>query len=136
MATKVDELRNADSCFNKAASDEPIFVLRGKDPLAGAAVRLWATLAVGVHGKAKIAEAVEHSKALDRYAKKLAKVTAPEVIAPAPVAAPVQPAAAKPAAPKKAPAAKKPAAKKPAAPRKPAVAKTPVVTEVPPGSGL
>jgi hypothetical protein len=43
--TKAEELANPDSCLNKAADDEPIFVLRGRDALAAEVVRFWATIA-------------------------------------------------------------------------------------------
>lgn len=35
------ELTNADSCWNKAADDEELFVLRGTDPAAPAAIEAW-----------------------------------------------------------------------------------------------
>jgi hypothetical protein len=44
---KRDEIAFHDSCLNKAADDEPIFVLRAHDALAPAVVRAWATLAAG-----------------------------------------------------------------------------------------
>lgn len=44
---KRDEIADPKSCLNKAADDEPIFVLRANDMLAPAVVRAWATLAVG-----------------------------------------------------------------------------------------
>jgi hypothetical protein len=47
-----------DSCFQKAADDEPIFTLRAKDVLAPQIVEAWADLAQR-HGtpEAKLAEA-------------------------------------------------------------------------------
>lgn len=39
---KKDELASPTSCLNKAADDEPIFVLRASDVLAPDVVRLWA----------------------------------------------------------------------------------------------
>lgn len=53
MATK-----HTDTCLQKAADDEPIFVLRAKDKLAPIVVRLWAELAE-LHGcpKPKVMEA-------------------------------------------------------------------------------
>jgi hypothetical protein len=36
------ELSNPNSCLNRAADDEPVFVLRAHDPLASMAVRRWA----------------------------------------------------------------------------------------------
>jgi len=38
---KRDELARPDSCINRAADDEPVFVLRGKDAAAPAAIRWW-----------------------------------------------------------------------------------------------
>ena len=37
------EMDNVYSCLNKAADDEPIFVLRANDELAPMAVRTWAS---------------------------------------------------------------------------------------------
>lgn len=39
---KRDELSDANSCLNKAADNEPLFVLRANDPTAPAAVAAWA----------------------------------------------------------------------------------------------
>lgn len=41
---KCDELSNPQSCLNKAAPDEPVFVLRANDPSAPAIVREWAAI--------------------------------------------------------------------------------------------
>lgn len=41
MSLKKDELANPNSCLNKAADDEPIFVLRANDPVAASIVRQW-----------------------------------------------------------------------------------------------
>lgn len=54
---KFEELRTDTSCLNKADSNEPIFVLRAKDPFAAQAVRLWAAMSVGRHEPEKIEEA-------------------------------------------------------------------------------
>jgi hypothetical protein len=42
MSLKRDEIANPESCLNKAADDEPIFVLRANDPVAASIVRAWA----------------------------------------------------------------------------------------------
>lgn len=42
---KRDELSDPGSCLNKAADDEPIFVIRAKDPLGAATVLQWAQAA-------------------------------------------------------------------------------------------
>jgi hypothetical protein len=39
---KCDELSNPKSCINRAADDEPVFVLRAHDPCAPEIVREWA----------------------------------------------------------------------------------------------
>lgn len=56
---KIDELVSPTSCLNKAGDDEPIFVLRAKDPLAAEVVRFWADKATtsGQHESSKIMEA-------------------------------------------------------------------------------
>ncbi len=46
---KNQELLNQKSCLNKAAPDEPIFVLRAKDKLAPQTLRHWVAIAFGVH---------------------------------------------------------------------------------------
>jgi hypothetical protein len=43
IVLKKDELSNPNSCLNRAASDEPIFVLRANDPVAPSIVRDWAS---------------------------------------------------------------------------------------------
>jgi hypothetical protein len=42
MSLKRDELTNPNGCLNKAADDEPIFVLRANDVIAANIVRRWA----------------------------------------------------------------------------------------------
>jgi len=51
MTTKRQELVSDRSCLSRAGEDEPIFVLRAKDPIAAIAVRIWVTLANdrGIH---------------------------------------------------------------------------------------
>lgn len=51
------EMSTPTSCLNKAAPEEPVFVLRAKDRHAAMTVRHWATMAEGTHEAAKIAEA-------------------------------------------------------------------------------
>jgi hypothetical protein len=48
MSTKKHELERAargEGCLDKAANDEPIFILRGQDKLAPIIVEMWAGLA-------------------------------------------------------------------------------------------
>lgn len=42
MSIKSVELSNPNSCLNRAAPDEPVFVLRANDPCAPRIVRQWA----------------------------------------------------------------------------------------------
>lgn len=69
MATKAEELSNPNSCLSKAADDEPIFVLRAKDPLAADLVREWAMLAArhGEHEDAKCVEALAHARHMEQW---------------------------------------------------------------------
>lgn len=48
--TKADLLADPNSCLNKAAADEPLFVLRAQDLIAPAVVRYWADLLQGLGG--------------------------------------------------------------------------------------
>ena len=41
---KKEELQTRGSCINKAADDEPVFVLRAQDRFAALTVRFWATM--------------------------------------------------------------------------------------------
>ncbi|HZF19463.1 MAG TPA: hypothetical protein VE008_07130 [Burkholderiales bacterium] len=51
MAIKRDEIADPNSCLNRATDEEPIFVLRGKDPLFAKIVEEWAARALlaGLH---------------------------------------------------------------------------------------
>lgn len=57
---KATVLSNPGSCLNRAAPDEPIFVLRAKDPLFAPTIRLWAAMAQGqnVHALDKVDDAL------------------------------------------------------------------------------
>lgn len=63
------------SCLNKAKATEPIFVLRGKDPVAAQAVRHWADMAEarGLHAD-KIEEARKFADEMDAYCGLVARV--------------------------------------------------------------
>jgi hypothetical protein len=67
---KADNLRNPTSCLNKAAADEPLFILRAKDPLAAQAVRHWATMSDGNHEPEKIAQALKAADEMDAWRKR------------------------------------------------------------------
>lgn len=60
---KIEEQADPKSCWNKAFPGERIFVLLGRDPAAGAAIRAWANERVGigknVPGDRQIREALE-----------------------------------------------------------------------------
>lgn len=62
-------------CYAAADPDEPLFILRGRDPMGGALVRLWAALRElkGGEDPKKIAEARECAKAMDQWARKAGK---------------------------------------------------------------
>lgn len=51
---KQNEIQSPYSCLNKAAPDEPIFVLRAQDELAGQTIRFWAGLLMERHGRDSI----------------------------------------------------------------------------------
>ncbi len=63
---KAQEMAMPTSCLNKAQSDEPVFVLRAKDPLAADIVRVWAMMAHrSPHEMWKIKEARELANQMD-----------------------------------------------------------------------
>jgi hypothetical protein len=63
------ELRDPRSCLNRAAEDEPIFVLRANDKLAPHLVKLWAGLArMSGCGAAKTEEAEALAFEMERWA--------------------------------------------------------------------
>jgi DNA-directed RNA polymerase subunit RPC12/RpoP len=66
---KIDEVEIPTSCFNKAAPEEPIFVVRAKDPEAPDTVRTWANNAQtrGTHEPEKIAEAFALADRMEAY---------------------------------------------------------------------
>lgn len=64
---KANELASAESCLNKAADDEPIFVLRAKDRIAPKIVRTWALEAHGIHDEEKCRAASELAHDMERW---------------------------------------------------------------------
>lgn len=54
MATKRENLTNPKSCWNKAADDEPLFILRANDPVASKVVRIWASLSEGMKTQPRV----------------------------------------------------------------------------------
>lgn len=79
---KKQEIDNLASCLNKAAMDEPLFVLRGKDICAAETVREWTRSRVRAgknHPKdAQIVEALAIADAMDAYVAKLANEGKPQ----------------------------------------------------------
>lgn len=67
---KSREIALEHSCLNKAADDEPVFVLRSTDKLAPILVRVWADLAKA-HGCGhhKIREAKQLAHDMEQYAE-------------------------------------------------------------------
>ncbi len=62
------ELSRPDSCLNKAATDEPVFVLRAKDPMAAMTIRHWITMSSnGAHESSKLAEALKAADEMDAW---------------------------------------------------------------------
>lgn len=66
---KRQEMTDPKSCLNKAAADEPVFVLRAKDPLAPDIIRLWAAEAQGMHEVEKCNEATQIADDMDAWRK-------------------------------------------------------------------
>ena len=77
---KREELEFPTSCLNKAADDEPIFVLRAKDPCAPAAILAWAnnriTQGIDTAGSSKIAEAIQIGRQMEEWQKRQARKVA------------------------------------------------------------
>jgi hypothetical protein len=66
--TKREEIDNPNSCLNKAADDEPVFVIRAKDSLAPVIVRRWAAHLEGMGGAPqKVAEARAWADKAENY---------------------------------------------------------------------
>lgn len=64
---KAQELSDPNSCLNKAAADEPIFVLRAKDCLAPGLVKEWADRGFGVFSEAKRTEAIAFAEQMQQW---------------------------------------------------------------------
>lgn len=65
---KRDEIASPNSCLNKAADDEPVFVLRAQDELAAETVRMWAA-AASANGAAhdKVEEALSLASEMEQW---------------------------------------------------------------------
>jgi hypothetical protein len=64
---KTEVITNPESCLNKAADDEPLFVIRAKDACGAETVRFWERLADGVHEEEKREEAKKVADAMDSW---------------------------------------------------------------------
>lgn len=68
IRTAAEELAEGESVLNRAADDEPVFVLRARDPLAVMTVLWWAHNAVGAGGgERKYNAALEIAMAIERW---------------------------------------------------------------------
>lgn len=88
---KMKELASPGSCLNKAAPDEPVFVLRAKDPHAAQTIRLWAAMSVGQHTPEKIAEANSLADEIDKWRESRTPAAPPAVAPVDPRFIPAQP---------------------------------------------
>lgn len=64
---KRHELSSSRSCLNKADSEEPLFVLRAKDPMAPMAIRHWVTMSLTNHSNEKIVEAIDLAEQMEKW---------------------------------------------------------------------
>jgi len=57
------------SCLTRAADDEPVFVLRARDPMAPLAIRAWAeqSLNHNVHETEKVMRALEEATEFEQW---------------------------------------------------------------------
>lgn len=76
---EMDAARRGQGCLGKSKDDEPVFILCGRDPLAGMTVRVWAEAYRERHRgdmfmtdaqKSKYQEALDHAKRLDEWASR------------------------------------------------------------------
>ena len=77
---KYEELRNQNSCLNRAAADEPLFVLRANDPVAAQTIRHWATMSNGVHDVGQIDSARICADEFDKWQAALPKAVKAEAL--------------------------------------------------------
>jgi hypothetical protein len=64
---KAQTLLDPSSCLNKATPDEPLFVLRAKDPTAPQAIRQWAAMNDGIQPAEKVAQALAIAEDMDDW---------------------------------------------------------------------
>jgi len=68
---KHEEIARLDSCLNSAHDNEPLFILRGKDPAAPAAIRAWTEerIALGINTRSddKMVSAATVAQEMEAY---------------------------------------------------------------------
>lgn len=64
MTTKAELLADPDSCLNRSADDEPVFLLCARDLFAPGAVEAWAGLSTGYRTAERVAQAREVGAAM------------------------------------------------------------------------
>lgn len=65
-------------CYVNAEPDEPMFILLGRDPMAGSLVRVWASMREQLgENPAKVKEARDCADALDAWARSKGKKLVP-----------------------------------------------------------
>lgn len=67
MSTKLENLNDPNSCWNKAADDEPVFVLRANDPAASLSVMHWVKITEKMHDDTKRGNALAVARAMDEW---------------------------------------------------------------------
>lgn len=66
MSTKQTGIK----CYDNAAYDEPLFVLRAVDPATPAAIRAWAAEAIKLgHRAGKVSQAVMYAEEIEAWQK-------------------------------------------------------------------
>lgn len=70
---KIDQLKNPNSCINRAMDDEPTFVLLGRDVAASNTIRHWVRQRIWQQKNSsndpQILEALETAKEMEEYAR-------------------------------------------------------------------
>ena len=64
---KMQNLSNRTSCLNKAGAEEPLFILRAKDPQAPMAIRHWVTMSSLTQQTYKLQEALQLADRMDAW---------------------------------------------------------------------
>lgn len=68
MSHSIGTKKTGVPCYDKAADDEPLFVLRGSDPATPTAIRMWAMKAAEVgHREEKVQGALDHAREIEEW---------------------------------------------------------------------